>query len=203
MDPSAPREGASRSPSLQLVRRIRAGDADAWTDLYARYRDPLLLAIRLRLGSGLRRRLDSEDVLQSVMKDAVAGIGGFEPRGAGSLLRWLRVRATNKIRRRAAWHGARKRSGDVPLDAAFAGGDPAGDPRAIAYRDAERYEKLERAMRDLPEEMREVVLLRQVEGLSNEEAAAVLRKTPEAASKSHARAMARLALRLGAQDGPP
>ena len=40
--------------------------------------------------------------------------------------------------------------------------------------------------------MREVVLLRSIEGLGNDEAAALVGKSPEATSKAYNRALARL-----------
>ena len=83
--------------SLELVRRIQAGDREAWDGLYLRYHDALLFAIRCRLGSRLRARLQSEDVLHSVIKDAMKDLARFEPRGAGALGHYLHVCVLNKI----------------------------------------------------------------------------------------------------------
>jgi RNA polymerase sigma-70 factor (ECF subfamily) len=186
--------------SLELVGRIQAGDRGAWEQVYARYHDPLLFSIRCRLGPELRSRLQSEDVLHSVVADAFRDLERFEARGPGSLARYLHVCVLNKIRSKAEFHAALKRSGDVPLSDSIAerlaGG--AGEP---AYFDEPRYGRLERALAALPEEMREAVLLRAVEGLSNREAAAVLGKNEEAASKLYNRALARLGTLAGAALG--
>lgn len=180
--------------STDLVRRIHEGDPSAWHALYLRYRDPLLLSIRCRLGPTLRSRLQSEDILQSVVKDVLVDLEKFEPRGATSLSRYLQTCVLNKIRVKAVYYGAQKRRGEVALTESIALGvrDAGGsEPR---YLDSERYERLEKALTLLPEPMREVILLRRIENLSNTEVAEVLGKTPEAASKMYNRAVARLGI---------
>jgi DNA-directed RNA polymerase specialized sigma24 family protein len=52
-------------------------------------------------------------------------------------------------------------------------------------------------MARLPDEMREIILLRGIEELPNREAAEVMGKSPEAASKLYNRALARLAVWIG------
>lgn len=184
--------------SLDLVERIQSGDGSAWEEFYARYHDPLLFAIRCRLGGELRSRLQSEDILQSVVVDAFRELGRFEPFGPGSLSHYLHVCVLNKIRSKAEFYSASKRSGDVPLSDTLADRLAGQGGAPLAYADPARYERLERALAALPEEMREAVLLRTVEGLSNREAAVVLGKSEEAASKLYNRALARFGTLAGA-----
>lgn len=182
---------ASSELSIELVQRIQAGDRGAWDRLYRRYHDELLFAIRSRLGRGLRGRLESEDILQSVVKDALRDLERFEPRGPGALQHYLHVCVLNKIRSKAQHFGAEKRAAGREVDGedleALAQG-----PDEPQYLDGARYERLEKAMAHLPEPMREAVLLRTVEGLDNEGAARVLERTPAATSKLYNRALARL-----------
>jgi RNA polymerase sigma-70 factor (ECF subfamily) len=177
--------------SLELLRRIQAGDRQAWERLYLRYHDPLLFAIRSRLGSGLRAWVQSEDILHSVVEDALRDLARFEPRGKGSLQHYLHVCVLNKIRAKAAHFRAGPRAGEerVPSSELDRLPERGGEPR---YLDGERYQRLEQGLARLPEPMREVVLLRSVEGLSNDEAAGILGKTPAATSKLYNRAVARL-----------
>jgi len=191
-----PGDGADEDLSLEIVQRIRQGDRDAWERLYRRYHDALLLAIRCRLGARLRARVESEDILQSVVRDAMGDLEHFEPRGPGSLRHYLHVCVLNKIRAKAQYFAAAKRSGEEPLSASALERVPAA-PEAPAYLDAERYEKLEKGLGLLPESLREALLLRTVEGLTNQEAARVLGKSEEATSKLYNRALARLAGLLG------
>jgi RNA polymerase sigma factor (sigma-70 family) len=194
-----PERDPSSDLSLELVRRIQAGDRGAWDRLYRRYHDGLLFAVRSRLGPGLRGRLESEDILQSVVKDALRDLERFEPRGPGSLQHYLHACVLNKIRVKAAHHAAQKR--DAGREVGGEAVDELPDRLdAPQYFDAPRYERLERAVATLPEAMREAVLLRTVEGLDNEAAAEVLKRTPAAASKLYNRALARLGASLGADE---
>jgi RNA polymerase sigma-70 factor (ECF subfamily) len=192
-DPSA----AERS--IDLVRRIQQGDARAWDDLYLRYRDRLLLSIRCRLGAQLRARLESEDILHSVFKDALSDIHRFHPVHPQALNRYLHACVLNKIRSKADYHAAIKRSGEVVLSDSILEQIPNPAGASPSYVDTDRFERLERALERLPEEMREILMLRRVEELSNREAAEVMGKSPEAASKLYNRALARLAMWMGAQ----
>ncbi len=190
--------------SLELVQSIQAGDHSAWEALYLRYRDQLLLSIRCRLGAGLRNRLQSEDILHSVVREVIASeLAGFEPRGPRSLERYLHTCVLNKIRSKAAYFGAQKRTADVPLSDSILEQLPNDEQSAPRYMDAERYGRLERALLHLPDPMREVVILRAVEGLSNQEAARVIDKTTEATSKLYNRAIARLGVTTLRQGAAP
>jgi RNA polymerase sigma-70 factor (ECF subfamily) len=176
---------------MELVQRIRGGDRDAWSELYARYHDQLLLLVRMRLGPGLRRHLQSEDVFQSAALEAFQALGRFEYRGEGSLERYLRTIVLNKLRDRADTYAAEKRGAGVtvPLDVELAA-DLA--ERGPSYHDAGRYERLERALQALPAEQRELIVLRKLEGFSTREVAARLGVGEDAARKAYSRAMARL-----------
>jgi DNA-directed RNA polymerase specialized sigma24 family protein len=66
------------------------------------------------------------------------------------------------------------------------------------YHAAEGYGKLERAIGLLPEDMREVLLLRKVERLSSGEVATHLDKSDAAVRQLASRAMARVAVAMGA-----
>jgi RNA polymerase sigma-70 factor, ECF subfamily len=186
---------ASARPSsfltTELLSRIRDGDRAAWNDLYARYRDRLLFAIRCRLGAKLREKLESEDVLQSVMMEALGELPTFAPRGPESLRRFLHVLIERKIRDRADTFGAEKRAGAAPLHAVA---EPVAKTpsEAFDYLDGPRYRALERAMERLPDDLREMILLRKIDGLSSEEVAKRTGLTDDAVRKRTSRAMARL-----------
>lgn len=183
--------------SIELLARIQRGDRDAWNDLYLRYRDRLLFTIRCRLGPALRARLESEDVLHSVVRAALIDLERFAPKDEGSLGRYLHVCVLNKLKKRGAFFGARRRAGDVPLTPDLLSRLPAAGP--VRYLDHERWDALERALQALPEPMREVVLLRTVHGMGNDEVAAEIGKTPAAATKIYQRAIARIAVAVGAR----
>lgn len=187
--------------STALVRRAQAGESEAWEELYLRYHDAILFAVRARLGGGLREHVTSEDILQSVVADALSDIRRFEPRGEGSFGRWLSACVLNKIRSKAEHFAAGKRSGGEPLTDSLAGRLAARGDEEPRYADAARWELLESTLAELEPEAREVVLLRTVEGLSNAEASVRIHKSPEATSKLYNRALARMGARVAARGG--
>ncbi|HHI79751.1 MAG TPA: RNA polymerase sigma factor [Planctomycetes bacterium] len=181
--------------TMDLVRRIKDGEQEAWEEFFRRYHDDLLFSIRSGLGKRLRGVLQSEDVFQSVALEAFRDAGRFEYRGKGSLKAFLHRMVQNKIRDLGDWIGAAKRAGTVPLgDSILAGLPSAGEePR---YFDEERFGALEACLGALPQEMREAIVLRKIEGLGYAELAERLGKTEPAARKLFSRAMGRLALLL-------
>ena len=186
--------------TLELLGRIQGGDREAWDEVWRRHHDQLLLTIRSRLGSGLRAHLESADVFQSVALDAFRAVDRFEYRGKGSLVHFLNKLVLNKIRDRADHFGAAKRAGGTALTDTMLAAVPApGSGAPAAYLDP-RYERLERAIAALPEDLREVLLLRRIEGLPSAEVAEMLGRTDAAIRKSLSRAVARLTLLLGEAD---
>jgi RNA polymerase sigma-70 factor (ECF subfamily) len=175
---------------------VREGDSGAFGEIYRRYHDELLFAVRAHLGPKLRTALESEDILQSVVIDAFRALPRFEPRGPGSLKHYLHAMIVNKIRSRAEYHGAARRSGTVPLT-------PEAEPMipepssAPEYSAGERFLDLERALRALPAEMERVLILRKVDGLPSKEVAQVLGKSDASVRQIYSRALARLALSMG------
>lgn len=185
--------------TLELVARMQRGDDRAWDDLYSRYRDELLLAIRSKLGDRVRSALASDDVLQSVALEAFQAMPGFTDRGKGSLRGFLHLLVSRKVIDHARALGRDKRRGGVPLTDSVADGAaaPAPEPR---YRDP-RYLHLERCLLRLPEDMREVLRLRRFEGLSSQETAARMDRSDAAVRKLHSRAVARLTLLMREIEG--
>lgn len=192
--PTEPEESAS----LDLVARIQKGDEDAWGELYRRYHDQLLFTVRMRLGSGLRAVLQSEDVFQSVALDALQALRHFEYRGPGSLERFLKQMVLNKIRDRAKYFGAEKRAGGVALEASELDAVALNADDGPGYHEAETYEQLEQAIKSLPDDMREVLLLRKVEGLTSREVAEQLGRSDASVRQLASRAMAKVAAEMSA-----
>lgn len=188
-----PEGPVSDGATLALLARIKDGDAAAFEELYGRYHDELLFAVRAHLGRRLRAALESEDVLQSVAIDAFQALPRFEPRADGSLKHYLHKMIVNKIRARAGYFNAAKRAGTQPLSETQAGALP-GREGGPEYRSGERFVRLERALELLPDETREVVVLRKVDGLPSREVAELLGKSDVAVRKLYSRGIARLTL---------
>ena len=183
-----------RAPDLadteaSLLARAQAGDVAAFERLSGRYADRLFMLLLRLLGD----RAEAEDVAQEVMLRAWQGITRF--RGQSSYFTWLYRIAVNEANR--ALEKRSRRPAGVPI------GDrelqlptsPADDP----FRQAEASElrvALGRAIAELPPPLRIAIVLRDVEGLSTQEAAAIA-GIGQAAFKSrlhHARQRVRAAV---------
>ena len=161
-----------------LIVRARAGDEEAFAQLVTEHSARVYGALR-RFG------LDSQeaaDVAQDVFLRAWRGLAGFEERSRFST--WLYRIAFNEAQRRLARRApttASSQPGDEDAIAALPAADATG-PQARTL-DREFEEMLERALAALPADLRTAVVLRDLEGLSTEEAATVA-GVREAAFKS-------------------
>ena len=149
-----------------LVARAQAGDVAAFERLSGAYADRLFMLLLRLLGD----RAEAEDVAQEVMLRAWRGINGF--RGRSSYFTWLYRIAVNEANR-ALERRARRPAG-VPLgpEELQLPASPEEDPS----RQAEARElrlALARALGELPPPLRTAIVLRDVEGLSTQEAAAI------------------------------
>ena len=185
-----------------LVNRARAGTPGALDDLYRRCAPRLLALIRLRLGAGLRSRLESRDILQATLMKSFQQLPQLRNAETGSLMAWLARIAENEIRDQADFHGRARRDAhrDTPIDTAALGiaeDLPSALSRVILGEQAER---LEQAMEALSADHREIILLRKFEEQSFAEIARRLGRSEDACRMLLARAMTALTLKLADSD---
>ncbi len=178
----------------ELVERLKTGDREAFGALLRRYQGKVY-----RLAMNMTRSpQDAEEVTQDVFLAVYRKIGDFDGRAAFST--WLYRVASNaalmKLRgRRSEPHLSIEEEGPAfAPDGHFA--RPVADWSELPedrLLSAERRRVLEQAIDALPPDYKAVVVLRDVEGLSNSEVAEILGATVLAVkSRLH---RARLALR--------
>jgi RNA polymerase sigma-70 factor (ECF subfamily) len=151
-----------------LIARARAGDESAFEQLVTEHSARVYGALR-RFGLD---RQEADDVVQEVFLRAWRGLARFEERSQFST--WLYRIAFNEAQRRLARRppaAAFSRTGDEDVIAALPDAIGAG-PQARTL-DREFEQMLERALAQLPADLRAAVVLRDLEGLSTKEAAAV------------------------------
>jgi RNA polymerase sigma-70 factor (ECF subfamily) len=184
-----------------LLGRARGGSSEALGTLLDRSAPRLLALIRLRLGPGLRARLESRDILQATLLGAVERFEAFAGDDLRPLMSWLARIAENEIRDQADFHGAQRRDAAraAPLEASPGLERLAAQVRSETSRIAlgEQLERLERALEALEPDQREVVILRRFEELTFPEIAERLGRSADACRMLSARAMTKLTLALG------
>jgi RNA polymerase sigma-70 factor, ECF subfamily len=193
-----------------LLDALRAGDEGAFAALVDKYGPSLLRLARLYVPS----RSVAEEVVQETWLAVVTGLERFE--GRSSLKTWLFRILTNKAKTRGQ-REARIRpfssfaadgdEGETAVDADRFARDghwsapPRGVPEERLLADETR-QMVEQAIAALPENQRAVITLRDVEGLSSEEACNVLglSETNQRVLLHRARAKVRAALERYLED---
>ena len=187
-----------------LVGAAKRREPGAIDQLIEAHLDSLRAFVRLKGDPRLRVRESSSDVVQSICREVLEDLHGFEYRGAGSFRAWLFTAALNKIRQKAEFHRAQARDPAREEHAALADDsstvgaelyaglcslEPSPSQHAIAHEQAER---IERAMDQLPEDHREVLLLARIVGLPYAEIAARMERSENAVRTLLSRASVRL-----------
>jgi len=160
---------------VELVDRLRAGDESAFVALIGRYQPRLLRLAETTVGS----RAVAEEVTQDVWLAVVRGVERFE--GRSTLATWLFHILLNRARSAA---GREQRAGrpdeglvDDRFDKSGAWASPPEpwaeqvDDRLVAERLAGRVQEL---LPLLPDQQRQVLVLRDLEGLSPSDVADIV-----------------------------
>ena len=181
-----------------FIRRIRAGDAQAATELVQQYEPVIRLEVKLRLSDPrLRRLFDSMDICQSVLASFFvrAALGHYDLEEPGQLVKLLVGMARNKLafharheRRQRRDHRRLEAVGEKQLEAAGACPSPSQQiaARELLQAFRGRLSAEERALAD-----------RRAQGNTWADIAAELGGTPQARRKQLARAVERAAQQLG------
>jgi len=149
-----------------LLARAQAGDVAAFERLSSAYADRLFMLLLRLLGD----RGEAEDVAQEVMLRAWQGISRF--RGQSSYFTWLYRIAVNEANRALEKRARRPAGVPIGADELQLPDSPLLDPSRQAENNELR-EALARALAELPPALRTAIVLRDVEGLSTQEAAEI------------------------------
>ena len=171
----------------QLVERLKQGDADALAEFIELHRARLIGYIEKNLGTALRRKVEAEDMFQEISADCVRAVADVEF-GDRDPFSWLCQMAQRRIiDAHRFFFDAQKR--DASREIGLSGGDRTGQaglvnllvasitsPSAVFSRDQKEF-RLQEAIAQLPEDHREVMRLRYVEGLPTKQIADQIGKT--------------------------
>jgi RNA polymerase sigma-70 factor (ECF subfamily) len=180
-----------------LLRRVRAGDEQAASQLVQQYEPEIRRAVRIRLANPrLQQVLDSMDICQSVLANFFtrAAAGQFDLETPEQLIRLLISMARNKVTDVARRQNADRR--DVKRQTGEAGLAAVADPGESPSQLVAAAELLRESRRRMTPEERYLAEQRAA-GKGWAELAKELGDGPEALRKKLSRAMDRIARELG------
>jgi RNA polymerase sigma-70 factor (ECF subfamily) len=186
-----------------LLREAREGAGEARGALLESYRVYLDLLARVEIGRRLRKKVDASDVVQETFLEAHRNFGTFRGSSEAEFVAWLRsilaARVANLVRHFVGTRArdVRREEGlEIDLDQSSRALDRGllslqSTPSQQVVR-REQGVLLAAALARLPDEYREVVVLRHLEELPFPEVAARMGRTVDSVQKLWVRALARL-----------
>jgi len=169
MDSDQTQKSGSGASDLALIKRVQQGDRSAFDLLVVKYQHKILKLIMRYV----RDPSEAMDVAQEAFLKAYRAAPSF--RGDSAFYTWLYRIAINTAKNYLVAAGRRPAQFDVDLQdpeqyEAFSKLRELDTPEGLALSDEIR-EAVNRAIADLPEDLRTAILLREIEGMSYEEIA--------------------------------
>jgi len=177
-----------------LVERAKV-DPEAFGLLYQQYVNRIYSYVYYRVGN----QYDAEDLTARTFQQALTHMRGYVNRGV-PFSAWLFRIAHNMV---ANWHRARSRRQFISLDElVLISGRNHNDPDTIAERN-EEVAGLLKAIRCLPPERQQLLILKFNERLSNKEVGQIMGRTEGAIKSLYHRTLLALRDELESQSCPP
>ena len=190
-------------PISELVQAIREGHRSAQNAVLARFTPWLTLLARQQIDTRLQRKFDASDVVQQALLEAHRAFPKFRGGTQAELAAWLRTILAHvlahEVRR---YKGAQRRDvgREVSLEQSLTQTSnrladlliaPGSSPSEHQVRSEESL-LLAQALESLPEDYRQVIILRNLEDLSHDEIASRMNRSAGAVRMLWVRALARL-----------
>ena len=198
------------SAEAALVVELQAGSEQAFAQLIAQYHQPLYSLI----ARSLQDPADASDITQEVFIKVFRNIRSFH--GEASLRTWLYRIALHEASNQRRWWSRHKRQ-EVAMEAPYCShcdADAEGESQSLGstladggsspFDHASQHEvrdRVEAALREVPEAFRTVVILREIEGFTYEEIADILQVNLGTVKSRLTRGRAALRLLLAPKNG--
>ncbi len=168
------------------VAGAQEGDREAFDRLATKFRPGLTAWVRSKMGAHLQGHIEIDDILQETFVWAFKSIQRLEWKGEKAFDRWLCAIARHVILKASS---SRSRHHHLELDRDVSHKGPSASKAAVRN---ERFDRLEKALEQLSDEHRRVILLSRIDGLSMKEIAARMERSPDAVMKLLRRALKNL-----------
>ena len=192
----------------QLLAEARAGDAATLGRLLELYRRYLGLLARMQIGQRLQGKVDASDLVQETFLEAHRNFPRFRGTSEGELVRWLRqilaARLADLLRRYLGAQGRDVRL-EREIEDAFDRSSVLLDRGLVAVQSSPSQQAARReqavlladALAELPDDYRDVLVLRHLEGLTFPQVASRMGRSLDSVEKLWMRGLARLRQIMG------
>jgi RNA polymerase sigma-70 factor, ECF subfamily len=192
----------------QMLAEAKDGGDGALGSLLELYRNYLRLLARIEVGRRLQGKLDASDLVQETFLDAHRNFARFRGTDEPQFVRWLRqilaAKVADALRRYLGTQGRDVRleqelAAEIDNSSRMLGNDLAASLTSPSVQAVKREQDvlLADALEKLPEDYRNVIILRHLTGLTFPEVARRMQKTQDSVEKLWLRALARLRLVFG------
>jgi RNA polymerase sigma-70 factor (ECF subfamily) len=187
----------------QMLQDARREGAAVLGPLLEGYRNYLRVLARVQIGRRLQGKLDASDLVQDTLLDAHRQFGSFQGKDEHQLVRWLKQILAGKVadvvRRYFGTKGRDVRlEQDLVLDLEHSsqalGHDLAASVSSPSQKAVRREQGvlLADALEELPDDYRDVLIFRHIEGLTFSEVARRMQRSQDSVEKLWLRALAQL-----------
>lgn len=191
-----------------LIGAAQNGDADALGVLLEHYRTYIVFLARSGLHQGMQGKADPSDLAQEVCLAALGNIAEFRGASSEEFAGWLRGILSNILAMHVRKYlGTQKRDPrrEQKLNASLANASGFLHSNIVAditspsqhFARKEAFLELAAALESLPEDYRQVIVLRHVEGMAFAEVATAMGKTVNSVEKLWVRGLAKLKSAMG------
>jgi len=188
----------------RLLGAARQGDTDALGQLLDAHRSYLRLLARLEVGRRLQAKVDASDLVQETFLQAHRAFPDFRGTSEAEMLQWLRSilasRLSKTVRR---YYGAQCRDLELEQDLGRSSQALQGMLAISETSPSQRVVRQEQAVllanavERLPDDYREVIVLRNLRRLRFQEVAREMGRSVDSVHKLWARALTKLRVELG------
>ncbi len=202
-------ESDSQARFQELLDAARRGSTESLGKALEICRQYLLLVANREMDEQLQAKGGGSDLVQETFFEAQRDFGRFNGSSQDEMLAWLRRILLNNIQNfRRFWLDTEKRNAGVEIpiqedNSSREMGPDLASPQQTPSQWAikkERIDAIDSALARLPDEQRQVIILRNQQHLSFEEISGRIGRTADAARKLWARAVERLQEELGQTD---
>jgi RNA polymerase sigma-70 factor (ECF subfamily) len=206
----------SSEPSFsQLLKRCRGGERSAEEQLFARYRHYLSVLAQAQLGRLVRAKAEASDIVQMTLLEAHRDFQQFAGSEEAELLAWMRRILSHNLFNEHRRFSARRRAAtrEVSLEHVCTGvedssislgrglADRTPRPSQLAQK-RESSVLIADVLAKLPDDYRDVLVFRILQGVSAEEVAERMGRTPGAVRMLQLRALAAMRKLMADEDAP-